>query len=155
MGKHTAQYRGASLSERFWAKVDFDGPLPSPYLGRCWLWTAMTYRGYGRFQIGRKAMQSHRVGYELVRGPIPAGLELDHLCREHACVNPAHLEAVTHQENVARGNVGRANRRKTHCAHRHPFTPENTYVAPNGERRCHACRKALRNPRERIPLTDR
>lgn len=90
-----------------------------------------TKRGYGQFQINKKRVLAHRWLYERWVGPIPEGLELDHLCRRPACVNPDHLEAVTHQENVARGLAGtnsanNANRAKTHCPRDHEYTEENT-----------------------------
>lgn len=82
----------------FWAKVDKDGP------DGCWLWTGFRRpAGYG--QTGRNrgsAKQAHRVAYEMLVGPIPAGMELDHLCRMTPCVNPAHLEPVTPAENRRR-----------------------------------------------------
>lgn len=69
----------------------------------CWLWRHPSENGYGRIRVNRKTMWAHRIGYELLVGPIPPELELDHLCRVPACVNPAHLEPVTHRENLRRG----------------------------------------------------
>lgn len=83
-------------SDRFWAMVD-RGP-------GCWVWRgARKQLGYGLYRVGAKLKQAHRVAYELMVGPIPDGLVLDHLCRNPECVNPAHLEPVTHQENIRRG----------------------------------------------------
>lgn len=91
---------------RFWSWVNKDGPIPSfrPELGPCWFWTGgATSRGYGSFLLYEKNMLAHRVSYLLEYGDLPGdGLELDHLCRSKLCVNPAHLEAVTHQENMER-----------------------------------------------------
>lgn len=96
----------------------------------CWDWTGKTLDGYGRL-TGEYA---HRVSYELFVGPIPDGLELDHLCNRPLCVNPAHLEPVTHDENMRR-----AAERRTHCKRGHEFTPENTYVRACGARQCRRC----------------
>lgn len=127
-------------TDRFWTKVDKrpDG---------CWLWTA--YRnpdGYGRFRPYRQnQVMAHRFAYEQIVGPIPEGLTLDHLCRDRACVNPAHLEPVTAGENVMRGTaVGAVNAAKTHCYRGHAFTPENTRVDPHGWRVCRACKRTKR-----------
>lgn len=94
-----------SLAERFWPKVNKSGPVPEhrPELGPCWLWTGCVQR-YGRIKLeGTKRVAfAHRVSYEWAKGPVPDGLELDHLCRVTACVNPDHLEAVTHSENELR-----------------------------------------------------
>ena len=89
------------LSVRLWAKVDKSGD--------CWIWTGCRIRhGYGRISgPGRKPLLAHRVAYELTYGPIPDGLELDHLCRNPSCVRPDHLEPVTHLENVRRGDKGK------------------------------------------------
>jgi hypothetical protein len=92
---------------RFWARVDRSGPIPeyNPGLGPCWLWTgkARPYRGlYGRTGSRQIDRWAHRAAYILSVGPIPAGLELDHLCRVSLCCNPAHLEAVSHRENILR-----------------------------------------------------
>ena len=80
--------------ERFWAMVDASGD--------CWEWRGARVRGYGTFKVDRKQLRAHRFAYELLVGPIPPGLELDHLCANPGCVNPAHLEPVTTAENVSR-----------------------------------------------------
>lgn len=125
------------------------GPKPRPPLERlmakvtqhpdngCWVSSIVSPLGYARVGLpdGRKLM-GHRLVYEMLVGPIPEGLELDHLCRNHACVNPAHLEPVTHLENVRRGEKAQ----RTHCVHGHEFTPANTYLRKEGRRMCRACR---------------
>lgn len=116
----------------------------------CWIWTGATIRGYGEVMTGSRAegtkrpLLTHRVTYEHFSGPIPDGLELDHLCRQPLCCNPAHLEPVTHRENMLRGvgTIAAVNAAKTHCPHGHPYSPENTAVWADGQRRCRACRNA-------------
>lgn len=110
----------------------------------CWQWTGFVDKaGYGRIRGpgGRKgeSLYAHRVSYELVNGPVPAVMELDHLCRNRGCVNPAHLEPVIHQVNVLRG-VGPSarNAQVTHCPKGHEYTPENTGVKGGG-RYCRIC----------------
>lgn len=113
----------------------------------CWLWTGTTTpKGYGRFWNGSETVYAYRFAYRQFVGPIPAGLQIDHLCRNPACVNPSHLEPVTAQENLRRGTGFPAiNALKTHCKHGHEFTPENTYVIlETGQRRCRACNARIR-----------
>jgi hypothetical protein len=113
--------------------------------GGCWTWVgAKTPKGYGRFHLdGNK--HAHRVAYELYKGAMPAGLVLDHLCRNPACVNPDHLEPVTHLENIRRGDhTGKGWRRAlTHCPQGHAYTEENTYAEVKGDgrkyRHCKTC----------------
>ena len=132
-----------TVAGRFWEKVDRSGP------GECWLWQGATSTdGYGRFrERGGRMVNAHRWAYEHLVGPIPDGLQLDHVrdrgCTSPACVNPAHLEPVTSRENTMRGD-GLAARcaRRTHCLHGHPFAGENLYVAPSGRRTCRACGRA-------------
>jgi hypothetical protein len=113
----------------------------------CLLWDrSLTGDGYGNLAADGKVRKSHQVAYELTRGPVPEGLELDHLCRVRACFHPAHLEAVTHAENVSRSplhgvHLGRMNAIKTHCPQGHPYDSKNTKIARNGCRECAICRR--------------
>lgn len=130
--------------QRFWSKVNKNGSMPPQTIapGLCWEWTgAKTTGGYGQFWLKPKKVVSHRFAYEQLVGPIPEGLQLDHLCRNRACVNPQHLEPVTQQINIWRGfSIVTANRLKTHCPQGHPYTAENTYLHPkNNGRICRAC----------------
>lgn len=110
----------------------------------CHEWTAgKDFYGYGSFSINKKHIKAHRFSYQLYKGMIPEGLVIDHLCRNKSCVNPTHLEAVTHRENCIRGNVGKNNQfaGKTHCKRGHEFNNTNTYIKPDGYRECMKCRK--------------
>ena len=153
-----------SLSERFWSKVDKNGPITKPELRPCWLWTACKDGGgYGRFIIDKQIYGTHNVAYTLEVGPVPVGLELDHLCRVRHCVNPKHLEPVTHQENVVRGDamktvvhagaVRNAKRRAAAtCWQGHLFDEKNTHIRENGTRQCRTCHR-LRIQKLRAKLT--
>ena len=125
-----------TLYQRFWAKVN--------KTDTCWLWTAATTKGYGKINSGGglgKMLLAHRVAYEMLVGPIPEGLQLDHLCRVTLCVNPKHLEPVTNRENVLRGeNFIAKKARQTECLRGHPLSGANLYTSPKGHRRCKICR---------------
>lgn len=124
-------------AERFMAKVS-----PEPMSG-CWLWiAALGGKGYGYFWDGTKSRRAHRVAYEMLRGQIPAGMQIDHLCRVRCCVNPQHMEIVDNRTNVLRG-IGLTARHaaKTTCCNRHEFTAGNTYITTEGARSCKACRR--------------
>lgn len=129
---------------RFEAAVDKNGPTG------CWEWkrsrSADSLGGYGRFCLRKGYVYAHRFSYELVHGPIPAGLQADHLCRNRGCSNPAHLEAVDARTNVLRGTGPVAlHAEQTHCKNGHEFTPENTYLRPRrqGGRACIACSREM------------
>lgn len=110
--------------------------------GGCWIYNcAPSPKGYRRFRddTGRTVFV-HRFAYELLRGPIPAGLTIDHLCRNTACCNPEHLEPVEGPENTKRGTAGQWLSAKTHCPQGHEYTSENTYVW-SGRRHCRECRR--------------
>ena len=140
------------ISIRFWAFVDRKGD------DECWLWTGSLYgHGYGQFFLDASThhVPAHRVAYQLANGDIPLGLELDHLCRNRVCVNPAHLEAVSHKVNTLRGTgLPADNARKTHCLHGHAFTSDNTYIIAKSARvgrRCRPCHnehEALRRSKQ-------
>ncbi len=133
-----------SVLDRFLAKVD---PGPT-YDSGCWVWTAakasikLGQKGYGRFWDGSKYVPAHCFAYTQFTGrTIPDGWEIDHLCRNTLCVNPAHLEAVTKEENLRRQHEVM---RKSHCPQGHEFTAENTLRTSDG-RRCRQCGKDRSN----------
>ena len=116
--------------------------------GECMIWEGYkNIFGYGQFQVGsrrdktRRKVLAHRWLYEQTAGPVPGGLELDHLCRNRDCVNPGHLQPVTHLENVRRGNSGSNMRDRTECLKGHKFDPENTGRTSAGHRFCKICRR--------------
>jgi hypothetical protein len=118
--------------ERFWSKIE---PV-----GECWEWQAsVNAGGYGRFWLSvHEYEMAHRFAYELLAGPIPEGMTLDHLCRNRLCCNPEHLEPVSLAENIRRGAAT-----KTHCPQGHPYDEENT-LQLEGRRVCRTCNKERR-----------
>ena len=120
----------------------------------CWIWEGPKDRGgYGKHSEQHAIIYAHRWSYEHFKGPIPAGFQIDHLCRNRACVNPDHLEAVTKKVNTLRSLAPTAmNARKTHCIHGHPFDSNNTYITSKGERVCRACRRIWDRQRKRGPF---
>jgi hypothetical protein len=130
----------ALLDAWFWSRIQ---PLESG----CWEWTGTRWRdGYGAIRLDGRQQRAHRIIYELLVGPIPAGLVPDHLCRNHWCVNPLHIEPVTNRENTKRGY--RARGYDIRCAKGHLFTEANIYWRKDRAhpvRECVACRLAAKN----------
>ncbi|MUN41494.1 HNH endonuclease signature motif containing protein [Actinomadura litoris] len=132
------------LDERLWARIDADGP--------CWLWTGAKHRnGYGAINRGRRGLGTavvHRFVWELLVGPVPEGMDLDHLCRVRECCNPDHLQPVSRPDNVARGAYRAGAPRAFRCDH--PETPANT-VRTGRQRTCRTCKnEANRRYRARM-----
>lgn len=122
---------------RFWEKVRFTDT--------CWIWTGANSgiaRPYGVAWNGRRRVKAHRYAYEAANGPIPEGLEVDHLCKVTLCVRPAHLEAVTRRENALRSDSpGAVAVRRNRCKRDHEYTPENTRHKKGGGRECLSCKR--------------
>ncbi len=141
--------KGRTLRERFDEKwiEDENG---------CWIWLGCRSRGYGQLSVGGREgrmRQAHILSYEMHVGPIPEGLQLDHLCRVRHCVNPAHVEPVTCHENLLRGDTATAkNSAKTHCPKGHPYDDANTHhkVGRRGtiHRVCRACGRDYQRTRK-------
>lgn len=130
--------------KRFFDKVDTSGD--------CWEWTgAKRPTGYGNFYYGGRVMGAYRASYLINVGEIPDGFEVDHLCRNRGCVNPAHLEAVDKKTNMHRSDsFSGVNARKTHCLNGHEFSQENTRIKSGSKRSCRTCeRERLRVYRSR------
>jgi hypothetical protein len=116
----------------------YDGSIR---INGCRIWLGRKDKdGYGRIKDRGSDRQAHICAYELARGLVPAGLQLDHLCRNRACIDAEHLEAVTCRVNLMRGHTQAAMKAaQTHCVHGHEFTPENTYSYPGKRRMCRRC----------------
>lgn len=123
-----------SVSERLTAKSHRDP-------NGCLVWTGrIVFGGYGSMRVDGRERKTHVIAWEMVNGPVPAGLQLDHLCRNRACMEPTHLEAVTGRENTLRGEGITAQRaRQTHCIHGHELAGANLIERP-GRRECRACK---------------
>lgn len=131
----------------FWARVNRNGPIPDvrPDLGPCWLWLgAVNADGYGVGSLHGEAMLAHRAAWKLDGRTLTPGLEIDHLCKVHPCVRPSHLEEVTHEENVRRGESPAAlNAQATHCPKGH----NDWRVRPSGWRDCRVCHRLRKQKR--------
>lgn len=128
-----------TADERFWGSVDKN------HITGCWMWLGYKRCGYGMFGYGgRKGRRigAHRYAYQKLKGDIPDGMVLDHLCRQRDCVNPDHLEPVTQKENCLRGFSPMARQaRQEHCKRGHSLSGDNLYITPKGRRQCRLCRK--------------
>lgn len=133
----TRQYRRSDPRERLWSKVDCDTD------DQCWLWGGgINSRGYGYMWIGNNMYRVHRLVYEFEVGKIPDGHEVHHKCNNPACVNPYHLQAVSHTEhmvNCTPNHFTYKHARQTHCINGHEFNEENTYLRKSGGRACRQC----------------
>lgn len=127
--------------DRIWDRIDVGDPAD------CWPWKlSLSPQGYGQvgwWADGKNHMTTaHRAAWTAENGPIPAGLFVDHLCRNRQCCNPSHMELVTNVTNILRGEGASAqNARKSHCPSGHPYDESNTYISPKGDRRCRTCKQ--------------
>ena len=137
--------------EAYWSKVD--------KTSSCWLWTGSLCKGYGQCSIGSKVYRSHRIGYFIANGDLPEGCtNVNHLCRNKHCVNPAHLYAGTQKDNMQDRLKDNTNpmKNKTHCKHGHPFDEENTYWYTDSratKRQCKQCNKNNKQQRAKEALS--
>jgi hypothetical protein len=142
------------VEDRFWSKVNKDGPI-HPLLGTaCWVWTrARTGFGYGKIGRGlreRRTIDAHRLSWEIHHGPVPPGLHVLHKCDNPPCVRPEHLFTGTRSDNMSdaesKGRLKHPGQSmKTHCLRGHPFSGENLRLTKAGYRRCWTCDRARRH----------
>jgi len=133
--------KGQTIKERILSKIAIN-------TDDCWLWTGSRFRkptgDYSQIRIGNRetgrVRKAHTISYEAFLGPVPKGLELDHLCHNTLCVNPKHLEPVTHSENMKR----RKDSGLSHCKHGHKYTKKITYINTRGRRECRICKDISR-----------
>jgi hypothetical protein len=118
-----------TVEERFWSKVaKFES---------CWIWNgAKDETGHGRLKINCIQVSAHRVSYEWKHGSIPDGMDAHHKCFNPACVNPDHLQILTHSQHISLHRPF-----KTHCKRGHEFTPDNLYNSKSGKKKCIKCSK--------------
>jgi hypothetical protein len=137
-----------TAAERFASFVNLAGPVPliRGVHGNCHQWTGSTDQDdYARFWLDGRNTRAYHYAYEQAHGPRPDGHDVDHRCRNRACVNPDHLRALTHRDNVlASSNVAAYRAAQTHCHRGHEFDEANTRRRKNGTRACRAC--ARRRP---------
>lgn len=141
---------GSPMAERILFHTDRSGD--------CWMWTAAIdkHSGYGRIQVNKTCGYAHRLSYETFVGPIPVGMEIDHLCRTRACCNPSHLEAVTPRTNVLRGeSTGARARRRTLCCHGMHAYATFGYFDTAGRRQCRECRRIYITLWRKVPYAER
>jgi hypothetical protein len=126
------------MHDVFWQSV-----IPEP-MGGCWLWTGPVNHDYGKTTLHQRHTSSHRKAWLVLVGEIPDGVQLDHLCKNTRCCNPAHLEVVTPRENQIRSDsFAGVNARKTHCVRGHELTGDNLFFNKGGkERQCRTCHNA-------------
>lgn len=123
--------------DRFFQKVDMSRD--------CWIWKAGTDKdGYGKIYVDGKTIRSHRVSWEIHNGPIPKNMCVLHKCDNPPCVNPEHLFLGTSTDNNRDREVKNRGRyrNKTHCPQGHKYTEENTFINPQGHRKCKICVRA-------------
>lgn len=143
-----------TIEERFWSKVNKDGPIPEhmPHLGKCWVWIGGTNGQKiqrGTITIGGVTQRAYRVSMEIHKIDIPKGMDVCHKCDNGLCVNPSHLKIGTRSENIldaaSKGRLRNQNKDKTHCLNGHALSGLNLCInkQKNGRqyRDCKACRK--------------
>lgn len=144
----TCTYNVSDLPERIANKIQVDQQ------SNCWRWASVkNSRGYGRVWLNGKVQLTHRAVYSMLIGEIQSGLTLDHICRVVDCCNPAHLEPVSHRENVRRGIGPTAiNAAKTHCLRGHALEGDNldSCHLKRGQRNCRTCKNSIRRERAAI-----
>lgn len=119
-------------------KDAFFGHITHETVDGCWIWDKPSHKGYGQFS----GTTAHGWSFTYFMDDIPESIEIDHLCRVRACVNPWHMDPVPQKVNLLRGVGSPAmNARKTHCKRGHEFDVDNTYVNPKGQRTCRRCNR--------------
>lgn len=136
MGNYLSGRRATDPLDRFAARIERDQEIG------CWLWIGRLTKGYGRFEVDERNFLPHRWIYQQLRGPIPDGLVIDHLCEVTRCVNPRHCRPDTSRANTLYGsNPAARHARQKACSKGHPFTKENTRTRIRGGRECRTCRR--------------